>query len=643
MAIRSGLVRCWRLGIVWACLAAPLPAAGADVLARFDAAGLRSLTVNGREILAEETPGLTHVVLEKRDLAKPGLKGYTFEKPDVSKPQASFDAGAKTVRHAHAWGTVEWAYRPGRDRLTVAVTIRNTSDRALATFGLTLCRLKLPPPEGSKPKRRGRVVCTQDNLGVVTADHGQGKLLACYETIDPPIHFGLDEAADKAAGVFPVRMRGEVCAPEPGSTVIAPYGLPRIGPGKSLALTFSLRFAAADADTGKLLADLYERFGAVHKPTLTWKDRRPIGMVMLSSSFPGHVSKTNPRGWFNDKAIDIRDKQAFRKRVLRAAARSVQALRDAGAQGMIVWDIEASQHRQITYVGDPRLARTLAPEMDAVADEYFRTFRQAHLRTGVCIRPTQVYFDAKKGKWSHGTGSDGSPQRGDHYPHLRPKGTPWWRFFPVVERMCDKIAYAKKRWGCTLYYIDTNGTWRPCGPDGKFRWLLMNAHMLRAIRARHPDVLLIPELTRAGGTFHAAYWSYAAPYFELDLGGTSTPAHVRKLLPGAFSIINISDGPFDEKRPLLLAGVRRGDILLFHGWYGARRNAKVRALYEEAASKKRPAGGTFKRRGSPDAHQPFPGSSLFDRFRGGNNGAARKYREHRGLWGRSSCGQAPGA
>jgi hypothetical protein len=485
----------WAAGIVWVSLATGATG-GPTVRARFDDGGLASLTVDGAEILADGAVGVTHAVLERRDLSKPGLGGYTFEKPDVSKPDARFDAAAGTVTHTHAWGTAAFKYTPGPGRLTLAVTIRNTSKRALATFGLALGRVRLPaPPKDAKPKRRAQMLCTQDNLGVVMAECGGGRLLACCETLGPPLHFGLAAPADKARAEFPLRMRGEVYAPAPGGYVIDPYGRPRVEAGKSLTLTFSLRFVSAGGDADAALADLIEKFRTVYKPALAWKDRRPLGMIMLSSSYAGHVSKTNPRGWFNDKTIDISDKAAFRKRVLRAADQAVKTLRAADAQGMIVWDIEASQHRRITYVGDPRLAGKLAPEMDEVSDEYFRAFRKAGLRTGVCIRPTQVYFDEKKKQWSHGTGSDGGPGRGNHYPQLRPKATPWWRFFPIVERMCDKIAYAKKRWGCTLFYIDTNGTFRPCGPEGKFRWMLLSAHTLKAIHARHPDVLLIPELT----------------------------------------------------------------------------------------------------------------------------------------------------
>ena len=112
------------------------------------------------------------------------------------------------------------------------------------------------------------------------------------------------------------------------------------------------------------------------------------------------------------------------------------------AQGFVFWDPEGSENpHPITYIDDPRLSKTLAPEFDEITDAYFKVLKDVGLRTGVCIRPTQVYCDEAKKKWDHGTGSDGGPGRGDHYPKLRPEGLPWWRFFLVVERMADKIDY----------------------------------------------------------------------------------------------------------------------------------------------------------------------------------------------------------
>src|SRR5207248_254797 len=79
----------------------------------------------------------------------------------------------------------------------------------------------------------------------------------------------------------------------------------------------------------------------------------------------------------------------------------------------------------------------LAPEtefkgdlgMNAI-DEYFEKFRQAGLRVGVCLRPQQI------------TMVGGKPVQGAANNQQ------------AAQVLKDKLAYAKKRWGCTLFYID---------------------------------------------------------------------------------------------------------------------------------------------------------------------------------------------
>ncbi len=72
--------------------------------------------------------------------------------------------------------------------------------------------------------------------------------------------------------------------------------------------------------------------------------------------------------------------------------------------------------------------------MDTAADEFFKKFLDAGLRTGICIRPSKIISNLKGG-WQH-------QQTEDH-----------------VGDLADKIAYAKKRWGCSIFYMDTNVTW----------------------------------------------------------------------------------------------------------------------------------------------------------------------------------------
>jgi hypothetical protein len=57
---------------------------------------------------------------------------------------------------------------------------------------------------------------------------------------------------------------------------------------------------------------------------------------------------------------------------------------------MIIWNVEGSTDFSIKYVGDPRMVEYMSPEMDKVADEYFKRILDAGFRTGVCLRPTTI-------------------------------------------------------------------------------------------------------------------------------------------------------------------------------------------------------------------------------------------------------------
>lgn len=569
--------------------------------AAFDANGLSSLRWAGVEMLTDGKPCLEGVVFEETSINAKAEKEWKFDKFEKEGPQVVFDAQKKLLRYTCTWGAVEFSYAPQADRLGLAIAIRNDSRKTLADFSLGLLRIKFPAaPAGLKgaPAMRSSL----DNIAFVEAPFGidvkpgaQGptfgvtdiseKLVACCETIFPPAHFGLDRSADWGRE-YSVALKGGVNAPEPGASEIHPHGLPRIAAGKSQTFEVSLRFAPSSVATETLLSDLYGKFRAFWGPAHVWKDHRAIGALHLPSG--GGGSSSNPRNWFQLKDLDVKSeagKADFRKRMLEYADRAVKALKEIDAQGGIVWNLEGEENpHPISYIGDPRMVKTLAPEMDEAADEFFRKFLDAGLRTGVTLRPSQVYLNEEKKKWDHGTGSDGGPGRGNDYQKLRPEGLPWWRFFPVVERLCDKIAYAKKRWGCTLFYVDTNGTWQPTGEDGKFQWLLLTADTWKRIKERHPDVLLIPELVHGDGHYHAAQWAFCATYMELDYGGVwVTPRYARDLFPGAFSVINMKDAKsYDARRADLVAGVKRGDILLFRGWFSCSVNPKVKSIYEEA-------------------------------------------------------------
>ena len=223
---------------------------------------------------------------------------------------------------------------------------------------------------------------------------------------------------------------------------------------------------------------------------------------------------------------------------------------------MITWDPEGQEFLGYVYYGDPRLVPTLAPEMEfknngakSAIDEYFEKFRAAGLKVGVCIRPQQIAM--VDGKPVHQAAED------EH----------------AVQILRERIAYAKQRWGCTLFYVDSTAT-----VSGA-----LNPDVFKAVADAYPDVLLIPE------NESMRYFAYSAPlnsYVHHKI--TSTPVGARLVYPKAFSVLMAPEGDRPEDHDALVTAVRGGDILLFNGWYGGNEAGKIKKLYEEAAAERRP-------------------------------------------------------
>jgi hypothetical protein len=273
-----------------------------------------------------------------------------------------------------------------------------------------------------------------------------------------------------------------------------------------------------------------------------WADRRPIGALFLASDF--HVSQVNPRGWFNNRGLNVLGEEGaarFRKAMLEYADRSVAILKRTGAQGMIVWDLEGEHYpHKTTFIGDPRLLSRLAPEADLVADEFFARFRRAGLAVGLTIRPQQLSFDAE--------GQARQEDVGD-YERL----------------LIDKIDYARRRWGATLFYIDSNGG--PLWPAEVFR--------LHRIAQMRPQVLLIPE------HHDLFYYGFSAPYGSIQRGASPTSSTIRWLYPKAFQVLAIADSNASEAD--LATAERGGDILLFPAWFDNPASRLIETLVRQPA------------------------------------------------------------
>jgi hypothetical protein len=289
--------------------------------------------------------------------------------------------------------------------------------------------------------------------------------------------------------------------------------------------------------------------------TLDWNDRRPIGAIYLAR---GNTKwALNPRGWFNDPKFDVFStggRKVFETRLMKYGDDSIALLKAMNAQGVIVWDIEGQEfaHPESSYVGDPMLLFRIAPEMELFADEFFRMFVSHGLRTGICVRPQEIVFRP-----------DGSFYQREYLFNAE-------AIFASLDR---KIDYAKGRWNCSLFYIDSNFNAMNLG--------LYDVAIFKKLHEKYPDVLLIPEHE------NRRYFAYTAPYYDFNerekWPGTRSLsiAHTR-FYPKAFSVINTAHGDVNGRRSELLDAVKRGNILLYRTWWRSPEFDAVASIYREA-------------------------------------------------------------
>jgi hypothetical protein len=194
--------------------------------------------------------------------------------------------------------------------------------------------------------------------------------------------------------------------------------------------------------------------------------------------------------------------------------------------------------------------------MDAIADTLFKKYTDAGLRCGVTLRPTHVVrTSGGKEAWEHLNVED------------------------IAAELAGKLEYARKRWGCTLFYVDSTVRW-DLNADGEFALDTLPAEIFQTLHRQFPDVLLIPE---ESSTRHHAY---TAPYHEImpPHNYTITPPEIRAVYPHGFSVIRVADTALIQNDfEAVAAAVRSGDIIMFRTWYDDPDNVPVKRILEEAA------------------------------------------------------------
>ncbi|WP_143017098.1 hypothetical protein [Catalinimonas alkaloidigena] len=473
------------------------------------------------------------------------------DSPEVKSFEKKIDVAKNQVSYVYPWATYTCTYTPKGNELALEVSVKNTSNLTLQSHTLNIMALRLPTPPEEYKGNNVMLASNKGGLSIKPLTFQGGKIVLTNNDVKEDLLIGFPWANNRAKNtVFPLWI---LTGKHPWLPTSLPYIDRPIAPGKTDTYHLSLRFGGEKDDPDQLASDVYETFSKTYPMQLNWEDRRPIGTLFLATA--NQKYPTNPRGWWNDKKINVTTPEGraeFQKRVLAYADQSIKILKDMNAQGMITWDIEGEESwHPNTYVGDPRLVKELAPEMEEVADAYFKKFTDAGFKVGVCLRPQRLDLNAfRKGK-----PAQRELKTTDQLIDTK----------AVADLLIDKISYAKDRWGCTLFYVDSNGD-----PNNPY-----DVEIFRRVLEAHPDVLVIPEHETL------LYYAYTAPLISLQHAGqTSTPMNVRRIYPQAFTVnLSSTNKELESKRAALVNAVDNGDILTFNAWFTGPANEKIKNIY----------------------------------------------------------------
>jgi hypothetical protein len=446
----------------------------------------------------------------------------------------SWDDAKKEYSVSFTWGTASVKYMQIGDTLHAKITLTNkTKDDTFC--GMSFCPLTLNL--GKRPSNFKEFFPYYTNNinspGVVRADLSGYSILLENSEQGKKVYIGFLEENNTKGSLFRI-WNGNI--PYNGMNEFNSDVELRLKPGQSFSYTMAIKFVKPGITTAAASTKAYTNFRNSQPFKIKWSDRRPIGALFLSS-FTGQKFPANPRNWSMLPATEVNTKSAegiskLKASTLEYANRSIQNMRDMDAQGMITWDIEGQEFpHPLSYIGSPELLAKLAPEMNEIADEYFGIFKKAGFKTGICIRPDSVVFQ-NGGTWI------------EHVVVRDPLAT-----------MIRKINYARQRWGCTIYYIDSN-----IGADGQ----TMDHEIFRKLNEQFPDLLLIPEHERV------LYYSYTAPFSDLKFENILLDADVKATYPEAFMVINVPEGLKDSPAKnvdRLYQSLQQGNIFLFRAWY----------------------------------------------------------------------------
>lgn len=495
--------------------------------------GISKLTFKGIEL----------VNLAKKIGGPIGLESYKY----INNKRESIDTWSHISTHGYnektneyiakcKWGTMVCKYMPKSDTLFISYTFTNESKTD--TFcGVSLCPLTLQV--GKRPVNFQPLYPYYSNgtasAPVIYADLGDYKI--SIESLDDATKAYVGFIEENHSNGTRYRLWNSNY-PFIGMTNFDWSSGIKLAPGKSYTLNVAIKFLNNNASVATTSKATYDSYRKANPFNVNWKDRRPIGMLMLSS-YEDKKNIKNPRHWklsgsLSGNLLSKQGKQQLRKEVLAYANQSIAILKDMDAQAMITWDIEGQEFpHPWSYIGSPDLLSKLAPEMNEIADEYFKQFKRNGIETGICIRPDSVVIN-KNASWIE---------------HIAVKDP--------AALLIRKIKYAQKRWGCKIFYIDTN-----VDEAGK----LMDANIFDRVSAACPGVLLIPEHENTG------YFASTVPYGEFRANEFNVSESIKAVYPHAFMALVVPEGlpknqSANDHIKLLKNSAESGNIFLFRAWY----------------------------------------------------------------------------
>lgn len=517
--------------------------------------------------------GLDSIQWQGHEYAKPtplsvqSAKFLNFSGPESPGKLLNSESRDQTVFSEYERIGVACTFTPGDNRLDFEVKVTNKSEHELVGLSMTLASLALSANllnTSTDSVNVPRFVDNEATLGSrLLRAHG-----ADIELVNKnfPSKISINVGSKSPEGPYPLILGLKSKQNGIHPVVDNRFFLATqnsIAPQTTETFRFSLLFFPEDSLAKTPSSEVAALLSEKLPMQFSWPDRRPIGTLFLANPRTGWP--TNPRGYIIGKGKDdnvfsedgLKD---FGEALLNYADRSIAILKSMNAQGVIVWDLEGAEfYHPITYLADPEKLLQVAPEMDRFADAFFKKFRDAGLRTGITIRPTEVVPNPKKpGAFTHVEVSD------------------------PVDLLIKKIAYAKKRWGCSIFYFDSNvfaKDWLSPEEISKMKgvpWLMPSA-MIEAVMKAHPDILLIPEWSD---------WTYSlhsAPYASVNLGQRGSNSSVRKWRPESFQVVSLNSEAIEQNWDVYRDNFAGGDIPLLSAWYDTPEIKLVKLLREEVS------------------------------------------------------------